>query len=64
MKPIDPLTHLQQFVKRHTTQKAAASALGISGPYLGDLLKGRRDFSDEMLDRLGLTRKTMIVVAK
>jgi plasmid maintenance system antidote protein VapI len=54
------LKHLRKFVAQHPTQKAAARALGISEPYLCDLLNGRRLFSTNMLDRLGLERQTTI----
>lgn len=54
------LKYLRQFVAQHPTQAAAAKALGISSPYLHDLLQGRRLFSVKMLDRLGLERRTTI----
>jgi transcriptional regulator with XRE-family HTH domain len=60
MKEIDPLDRLRAFVAKHETQAAAAEALGVSGPYLSDILNRRRDFSDQILKRLGLRR---IVVA-
>lgn len=60
MKEIDPLKTLQAFVEKHKTQAAAAEALGVSRPYLSDIINGRRDFSDPVLERLGLRR---VVVA-
>lgn len=54
MKAVDPIAELERFCKRHRTHAAAAKALGISAPYLSDMLNGRRDFSDAMLARLGL----------
>lgn len=54
MKQEDPLSTLKRFVAAHPTQKEAASALGISQPYLFDLLKGNRPFSERMLQELGL----------
>jgi transcriptional regulator with XRE-family HTH domain len=60
MKEIDPLERLKRFVGEHETQRAAADALGISRPYLSDILNGRREFSDPILDKLGLRR---VVVA-
>jgi transcriptional regulator with XRE-family HTH domain len=56
MKEIDPLARLQAFVAKHPTQGAAADALEISGAYLSDLLKGRREPSPAILERLGLRR--------
>lgn len=60
MKEIDPLDALRKFVAKHKTQAAAAEALGVSRPYLSDIINGRRDFSDPVLERLGLRR---VVVA-
>ena len=60
MKEIDPLKALEAFVAKHKTQAAAAAALGVSRPYLSDILNGRRDFSDAILEKLNLRR---IVVA-
>jgi len=60
MKEIDPLERLKAFVEKHKTQAAAAEALGVSRPYLSDIINGRRDFSDAVLERLGLRR---VVVA-
>lgn len=60
MKEIDPLKTLRAFVEKHKTQAAAAEALGVSRPYLSDIINGRRDFSDPVLERLGLRR---VVVA-
>lgn len=60
MKQIDPTERLQAFVDKYPTQREAAAALKISGAYLSDLLNGRREFSDAILERLALRR---IVVA-
>lgn len=38
------------------TQKALAKRLGISAQYLSDILKGRREPGQKMLDALGLER--------
>lgn len=54
MKQADPLDVLKRFVEAHPSQKEAASALGIKPAYLSDLLNRRRDFSDRMLESLGL----------
>ncbi len=56
MRAVNPLGRLQALVKQYPTQWAAAEALGIKPSYLSDLLHGRRDISDKMLDRLGLQR--------
>lgn len=55
MKSRNPHDVLLAFVARHQTGAAAAKALGISHPHLVDLMKGRRGWSDPVLDKLGLT---------
>lgn len=54
MKAVNEADRLRAFVERYDHQKDAAEALEISGPYLSDLLKGRRPFSARMLEKLGL----------
>lgn len=63
MKTIDPVGHLEALVKKHGTQRKAANAVKISPVYFSDLIHGRRDFSDKMLERLGLKRTTNVVKA-
>ena len=53
---IEPREALRKFVALHATQREAALALGIGESYLSDLLLNRRDFSDAMLEKLGLRR--------
>lgn len=62
-KPIDPLKELQAFVAKHPTKTAAADALGITLPYLLDMLSEQRNISDNMLEKLGLERIQTIVKA-
>ena len=50
---------LQTRVERAGNQKEAAKELGISPQYLNDLLKGRRPFSDKMLEKLGLMTRVV-----
>ena len=54
-KAIDPYEVLDAFAAQYKSQQAAADALGISQPYLNDLLQRRRTFSDNMLAKLNLT---------
>ena len=56
MKEVKPLDALKRFVEKHPTQRDAAAALGISSPYLYDLLNGHRGISDAVLAKLGLRR--------
>ena len=51
-----PQQALARYVTEHRTQSAAARSLGISAPYLHDLLNGRRGFSDRLLAALGFER--------
>jgi plasmid maintenance system antidote protein VapI len=57
---VDALARLRALVKQEGSQKNAAMRLGCHPVHVGDLLKGRRTFSDSMLARLGL-RRTVIV---
>lgn len=52
---------LVKYVKSVGTQRAAAKALGISQPYLGDMLRGNRAVSIKVLAMFGLERKHTIV---
>jgi plasmid maintenance system antidote protein VapI len=54
MKPVEPIDALQRFIEQHGSRKEAADALGVSLPYISDLINGRRDFSQRMLESLGL----------
>lgn len=55
------IAKLKALVKQHSSQQAAAEALGITPQYFGDLLRGRRECSEKVLAKLGLRR---IVVPK
>ena len=52
--PMDIIRVLKRHVKEAGSQKAAAEQLGISAQYLNDLLRGRREPSDSVLEKLGL----------
>jgi plasmid maintenance system antidote protein VapI len=56
---IDAIDRLKALVERLGNQKLAAEHLGVTPPHVGDLLRGRRTFSDAMLAKLGL-RRTVI----
>lgn len=60
-RTIDPVERLRALVKQHGNQKKAAAAIGIGAVYFGDLLMGRKVFSDRVLASIGLER---VVVAK
>lgn len=61
MKTLDPHAELERHCEQFKTYTAAAEALGITGPYLRDMLHGRRDISANMLERLGLKRIVTVV---
>lgn len=52
----DPIAVLRARVTELGSQRAVARALGVSDPFISDLLRGRRRFSDRMLAQLGLQR--------
>jgi hypothetical protein len=56
MPSVNPVKALGLYVDRFPSQKEAAKALGISPTYLNDLLYARRDCSQPILEKLGLTR--------
>ncbi len=53
---IDPVAELNKLIERHGSQMAVAERLGVSSVYISDLVNGRRDFSERMLEKLGLVR--------
>ena len=53
---VNPVKRLRWLVKLHHSQQAAASSLGISPSYFSDLLHGKRDCSERVLDMLSLQR--------
>ncbi len=56
----DAHDELAKYARKFRTIQEAAKSLGVSGPFLGDCLKGRRDVSPRLLRQLGLKR----VIAK
>lgn len=57
---VDARSHLAALVDADGLRPTARQ-LGVSAPYLFDLINGNRKFSDAMLDKLGMRR---VVVAK
>ena len=60
---VDPVARLQGIIKAAGTQNAAAKQLGCSAVYLSDLVHRKREFSSQMLAKLGL-RRTVVAVEK
>ena len=56
---VDARARLKTLVEQAGSQRAAAREIGVGESYIGDLLHGRRKFSDFMLAKLGL-RRTVI----
>ena len=56
MKEIHPHDALAKLVIRCGSQRAAAETMGISEPYLSDLMRGHRTLNDRLLAKLGLRR--------
>lgn len=50
------LAALRRVIAEAGSQQAAAKQLGVSGAYVTDLLRGRREFSAAMAARLGYER--------
>ena len=61
-RTVGPLTEadakhaLEALVAKHGTQQVAAKVLRVSPQYINDLLRGRREFSSSMLEKLGMRR--------
>jgi transcriptional regulator with XRE-family HTH domain len=47
---------IKQRANEAGSQKALAQELGVSEPYLSDVLKGRRSPSENLLNRLGIRK--------
>lgn len=50
---------LRVFVAGFPSQYKAAEELGITPPYLNDLLQGKRNISSTIAEKLGFTKKTI-----
>ena len=60
MAHVDPQKVLQQFVTAAGSRSAAAEELGVTRQMVAYLLSGERQFSDDMLSKLGLVRDCVI----
>lgn len=56
MRETDPTIPLAKLIAECGSHGKAAKKLGISQPYLSDLMRGRRTWSKAMLAKLGLRR--------
>lgn len=53
------IQELRMRIEEAGSQKAFAEAVGISEPYLSDILAGRREPGEKILKPLGLQRKVI-----
>jgi transcriptional regulator with XRE-family HTH domain len=53
------IRQIEFIVRHHGTQQAAAKALGVSGVYLSDVRRGRREIGQKLLAALGYRRVVM-----
>ena len=53
---MDAVSELRKRLDKAGTQTALAKELGISKPYLSDILKGKRDPGPKVLAQLGIRR--------
>ena len=60
-KQIQPMDVLRAFVAKRESQRQAAQDLGVSAPYLSDILAGKRGFSTRLLAALGLRRERTVL---
>ena len=55
MTPVNPIAVLDAYVDGFPSQRMAAKRLGVSQPFLSQVLTGRRGFPAWLLEALGLT---------
>ena len=56
---MDAISELRKRLDKAGTQTALAKELGISKPYLSDILRGRRDPGPKVLEQIGIRRIVM-----
>jgi transcriptional regulator with XRE-family HTH domain len=50
------IEHLRKLAKEEGSQRNLAKRLGVSAPFIGDVLLGKREPAPKMLKALGLRR--------
>jgi predicted transcriptional regulator len=55
-KEINPITELRKACEKAGSQKAWAQSVGLSAPYVSDVIAGRREPGESILNALGLQR--------
>ncbi len=56
MTKAELIEHLRQLVEEAGSQRNLAKRLGVSAPFIGDVLLGKREPAAKMLKALGLRR--------
>lgn len=60
LKPLDVLMELARECKR-TSQQATAKRLGFTPQFINDVLRGRREITDNLAAQMGYERVTRFV---
>jgi predicted XRE-type DNA-binding protein len=55
---------LREYIRKAGSQKAAAEKLGVSQPYICDLLAGNRQPGEKILSQFGLKKEVVFVKDK
>lgn len=58
MNKADVSIRIQLAVQRYGNQRTMAKAMGISEQYLSDMLRGTREWSEDLLAHVGVERYT------
>lgn len=58
MNKSDVAIRIQRAVNRYGNQRTMAKAMGISEQYLSDMLRGTREWSEDLLEHVGVERYT------
>ena len=55
------IDELKEQIRARGSQKAFADEIDLSPAYINDIIKGRRDLSDNVIEKLGFERITVFV---
>lgn len=56
MNKSDVSLRIQRAVQRYGNQRTMAKAMGISEQYLSDMLRGTREWSEDLLNHVGVEK--------
>lgn len=57
------LAVIEKRMKESATQKALADEIGVSPQYINDVIRGRREISNELAKKFGFRRRVVFEVA-